>query len=309
MEGLKQGKYEGSPAGFPRRFDSYVLLRPLARGGMGQLYLAMTGAPGLEKLCVVKQVPPEIVAAEHARRFRDEAMVALRLSHGNLVSVFDAGIHGDRIFLAMEYVNGRDLHAVWNRCAEHRVPFPIEIAVHVIKELCRGLAYAHAFEDLALVHRDVSPGNVMLSFSGEVKLTDFGLATSTLKLEKTVPGIIYGKLSYLAPEQARRDKLDGRADLYSAGILLWELLTGRQLFPLAAGVDANDSPDTASSDQLARARDPQRHSAVGGVEPRPARAGPHRAAGAGAGARRSLPGRRGDARRPGRVPGGDRAED
>jgi len=258
VDGVRQGKYDGIPPGFPRRFDSYVLLRPLARGGMGQLYLAMTGTPGLEKLCVVKHVPPDIIGAEHARRFRDEAMVALRLSHGNLVSVFDAGIHGDRIFLAMEYVNGRDLHAVWNRCAEHRVPFPVEIAAHVIKELCRGLAYAHAFEDLALVHRDVSPGNVMLSFSGEVKLTDFGLATSTLKLEKTVPGIIYGKISYLAPEQARRERLDGRADLYSAGILLWELLTGRQLFPLAAGheIDGNDSPAAASSDSLARARDP-----------------------------------------------------
>ena len=110
-------KLEGvSPAAFPRRFDSYVLLKPLARGGMGQLYLALTGTPGLEKLCVVKQVPPEVVAPENARRFRDEAMVALRLSHGNLVTVFDAGLQGDRIFLAMDYVDGRDLHAVWNRC-------------------------------------------------------------------------------------------------------------------------------------------------------------------------------------------------
>ena len=175
-------KLGASPAGFPRQFDSYVLLRPLARGGMGQLFLALTGTPGLEKLCVVKQVPPEIVATESARRFRDEAMVALRLSHGNLVTVFDAGQRADRIFLAMDYVDGRDLHAVWNRCAEKRTPFPVDIAVYVIKELCRGLAYAHGFEDLQLVHRDVSPGNVLLSFSGEVKLTDFGLASSTLKM-------------------------------------------------------------------------------------------------------------------------------
>ena len=195
----RDGKLGVSPAGFPRHFDSYVLLKPLARGGMGQLYLALTGGAGLEKLCVVKQVPPEVVAPENARRFRDEAMVALRLSHGNLVTVFDAGLQGERIFLAMDYVDGRDLHAVWNRCAERRVPFPVDIAVYIIKELCRGLAYAHAFEDLKLVHRDVSPGNVLLSFSGEVKLTDFGLATSSLKIEKTAPGIIYGKLSYLAP--------------------------------------------------------------------------------------------------------------
>ena len=129
---------------------------------------------------------------------------------GTWSRVFDAGLQGDRIFLAMDYVDGRDLHAVWNRCAERRVPFPVDIAVYIVKELCRGLAYAHAFEDLKLVHRDVSPGNVLLSFSGEVKLTDFGLATSSLKIEKTAPGIIYGKLSYLAPEQARR-RAAGRA--------------------------------------------------------------------------------------------------
>src|SRR5262245_27446195 len=243
-----------SPAGFPRQFDSYVLLKPLARGGMGQLYLALAGTPGLEKLCVVKQVAPEIVAPENARRFRDEAMVALRLSHGNLVSVFDAGLQGDRIFLAMDYVDGRDLHHVWNRCAEVRTPFPVDIAVYVVKELCRGLGYAHAFEDLHLVHRDVSPGNVLLSFSGEVKLTDFGLATSTLKIERTAPGIIYGKISYLAPEQARREALDGRTDIYAAGILLWEMLTGRQLFPVGRpGVASADE----NSDALQRGRSPQ----------------------------------------------------
>ena len=151
-----------------------------------------------------------------------------------------------------------------------------------------------------LVHRDVSPGNVLLSFSGEVKLTDFGLATSTLKLEKTAPGIIYGKVSYLAPEQARREPLDGRADLYAAGILLWELLTGRQLFPLAAGRRRQRSPGDANSDALrARARSARRP-AVGDLEPRAARAGSHRDAGAGAGARGSLPRRRSDARRSGR---------
>jgi serine/threonine protein kinase len=243
------------PSLFPRRFDSYVLLKPLARGGMGQLFLALTGTPGLEKLCVVKQVPPEVVASENARRFRDEAMVVLRLSHGNLVTVFDAGLQGDRIFLAMDYVDGRDLHAIWNRCSEKMTPFPVDISVYIIKELCRGLAYAHSFEELKLVHRDVSPGNVLLSFSGEVKLTDFGLATSSLKMEKTAPGIIYGKLSYLAPEQARREVLDGRTDLYAAGILLWELLTGRQLFPVARDA-AGGSAEGANADALQRARDP-----------------------------------------------------
>ncbi|HEY5090508.1 MAG TPA: serine/threonine-protein kinase, partial [Polyangia bacterium] len=242
-----------SPAGFPRRFDSYVLLKPLARGGMGQLYLALTGAPGLEKPCVIKQVLPDVLVAENSRRFRDEVMVALRLSHGNLVSVFDAGMHGGQIFLAMEHIEGKDLLATWNRCAERRVPFPVDVAVYVVKEVARALAYAHAFEDLALIHRDVSPANVLLSYSGEVKLTDFGLAMSILKIEKTTPGIVFGKLSYLSPEQARRAPLDGRVDIYAAGILLWELLTGRQLFPVDG---AGSDPDDQKIDALARARDP-----------------------------------------------------
>src|ERR1019366_7517476 len=124
--------------------------------------------------------------------------------------------------------------------------------VHIVKELLRGLGYAHTFEGLKLVHRDVSPPNVLLSYSGEVKLTDFGLATSTLKLEKTAPGVVYGKVSYMAPEQARGEALDGRTDLYAAGIILWELLTGRQLFASATRVAGDDPQD----DLLERVRQP-----------------------------------------------------
>ena len=243
--------------GFPRRFDQYVLLKPLARGGMGELYLAASGARGMEKLCVIKTVLPNLVALENAKRFRDEAMVVVRLQHGNLVPVFDAGRNGDQIYIAMEYVDGKDLLAVWNRCAQKRVPFPIDVAVYIVKELARGLGYAHAFGGLKLVHRDVSPANVLLSYTGEVKLTDFGLARSTLKLQHTAPGIIFGKLSYLAPEQARSEPLDGRTDLYAAGILLWELLTGQQLFPVKqtpAGDEGARRDSTA--DALARVRDP-----------------------------------------------------
>jgi serine/threonine protein kinase len=225
---------------------------------MGELYLAASGARGMEKLCVIKTVLPNLVAFDNAQRFRDEAMVVVRLSHGNLVSVFDAGRHEDQIYLAMEYVDGKDLLAVWNRCAQKRVPFPVDVAVYIVKELARGLGYAHAFGGLKLVHRDVSPANVLLSYTGEVKLTDFGLARSTLKMQQTAPGIIFGKLSYLAPEQARSEPLDGRTDLYAAGILLWELLTGQQLFPVkqaAAGDDAARRDSTA--DALERVRNPQ----------------------------------------------------
>jgi serine/threonine protein kinase len=217
--------------GFPKRFGKYHLLRPLAQGGMGALYLAVSGERGMEKLCALKTVLPNLADREYVGRFRDEAKVVVKLQHGNLVTVFDAGQVGGELYLAMEFIAGKDLRAVWNRCARKGIAFPVDVAVHIVKELCRGLAYAHSFGDLKLVHRDVSPPNVLLAYSGEVKLTDFGLASSTLKREKTAPGVVYGKVSYMSPEQARGETLDGRTDLYTAGVLLWELLTGRQLFP------------------------------------------------------------------------------
>jgi serine/threonine protein kinase len=230
--------------GFPRRFGPYVLVRPLARGGMGALYLALRGQAGMDKLCVIKTALPHLADRGYLQRFRDEAKVVVRLSHGNLVTVFDAGEVKSELFLAMDFIEGKDLRAVWNRCAQKGTAFPISVAVHLIKELARGLAYAHSFEGLSLVHRDVSPPNVLLSYTGEVKLTDFGLATSTLKLEKTAPGVIYGKVSYMSPEQARGEPLDGRTDIYSAGVMLWEMLTGRQLFPPGgrdpAGLESED---------------------------------------------------------------------
>jgi eukaryotic-like serine/threonine-protein kinase len=240
--------------GFPRRFGGYVLVKPLARGGMGALYLALHGQRGMEKLCVVKTALPHLIEKGYLQRFKDEAKVVVRLSHGNLVGVFDAGQVKGEIYLGMEYVEGKDLRAVWNRCAQKGMAFPLPVAVHIVKELVRGLGYAHSFEGLKLVHRDVSPPNVLLSYSGEVKLTDFGLATSTLKLEKTAPGVVYGKVSYMAPEQARGEPLDGRTDLYAAAIILWELLTGRQLFaPAPTRVPGEEPQD----DLLERVRHPQ----------------------------------------------------
>jgi serine/threonine protein kinase len=241
---------------FPRRFGNYVLLKPLARGGMGALYLALSGPDDTAKLCVIKTVLPHLADKEYLQRFRDEAKVVVRLSHGNLVPVFDSGQVAGEIYLAMDYIDGKDLRATWNRCAKKGIAFPIDVAVHITRELARGLHYAHTFSDIKLVHRDVSPPNVLLSYSGEVRLTDFGLAASTLKLEKTAPGIIYGKVSYMSPEQARGEPLDGRTDLYAAGIILWELLTGRQLFPSGKPVGAGQEVVTAE-ELLRRVRDPE----------------------------------------------------
>ncbi|MGZ3425420.1 MAG: protein kinase domain-containing protein [Polyangia bacterium] len=222
-------------AAFPRSFGRYTLIANLAQGGMGALYLACQGEHGMEKLCVIKTVLPGLADKEYVARFRDEAKVVVKLSHGNLVPVFDAGMAGGlggvEMYLAMDYVDGKDLRAVWNRCAKKGIAFPVDVAVFIAANLCRGLQHAHSMSKLKLVHRDVSPPNILLSFSGEVKLTDFGLASSTLKTEKTAPGVVYGKVSYMSPEQARGETLDGRTDLYAVGIILWELLTGRQLFP------------------------------------------------------------------------------
>jgi serine/threonine-protein kinase len=240
---------------FPRRFGKYLLLKPLARGGMGALYLALSGPEETAKLCVIKTVLPHLADKEYLQRFRDEAKVVVRLSHGNLVPVFDSGQVAGEIYLAMDFIEGKDLRATWNRCAKKGIAFPVDVAVHLTKELARGLHYAHTFSDIKLVHRDVSPPNVLLSYSGEVKLTDFGLAASTLKMEKTAPGIIYGKVSYMSPEQARGESPDGRTDLYAAGIILWELLTGRQLFP---SVKAQGGKDAITAEELLRrVRDPE----------------------------------------------------
>src|SRR5687767_12169112 len=156
---------------FPRKFGKYHLLAPLAQGGMGALYLASSGDSGLEKLCVIKTVLPALADKEYVARFRDEAKVVVKLSHGNLVPVFDAGEVEGEMFLAMDFVEGKDLRAVWNMCAKKRVAFPVDVAVYITKELVRGLGYAHSFRDLQLVHRDVSPPNVLVSFTGEVKIT------------------------------------------------------------------------------------------------------------------------------------------
>jgi serine/threonine-protein kinase len=224
---------------------------------MGELDLAVTGERGMEKLCVIKKVLPHLLAGDNVQRFRDEAMVMVRLSHGNLVGVIDAGREEGQSYLAMDFVEGKDLLATWNRCATRRVAFPIEVAAYVVKELARGLAYAHAFRDLNLVHRDISPANVLLSYSGEVRLTDFGLATSKLKEQRTAPGIIFGKMAYLAPEQARGEPLDRRTDLYSAGILLWEMLTGQQLFPTRPPTDLAPRGRDSTIEALERVKHPK----------------------------------------------------
>ncbi len=224
-------------AAFPRRFGKYVLLRPLAKGGMGEIYMAALGQiGGFEKLCVIKKVIGEKADTGKAKRFLDEAKVVLRLSHSALVNTFDAGQVDDEFYIAMEMVEGKDLREAWNRCVRQRQRISIEVALHIGREVARALAYVHTYGDLKLVHRDIAPPNIMLAYNGDVKLTDFGLARSALKEEHTQPGVVFGRAAYLAPEQARGEVADARTDIYSLGVVLWELLTGHQYLSIA-GLD------------------------------------------------------------------------
>jgi len=241
----------GRPGEFPQVFGKYVLLREMARGGMGELFLAAAGEHGgMEKLCVVKTLRTDSDGDDLRRRFFDEARVVVRLNHANLVQVFDVGSVGGELYLAMELVEGKDLRAVWNRCAQLQRRIPVDVAVFVVRELLRGLSYVHDAMGLGLVHRDISPPNILVGYRGEVKLTDFGLAKSALQREVTNPGRVFGRYNYLSPEQARGQAVDLRADIYAAGIVLWELLTGRQLFP--ASVRSHSAALAAARDPLVR---------------------------------------------------------
>jgi eukaryotic-like serine/threonine-protein kinase len=222
-------------ARFPRRFGPrYILLKELGRGGMGRVFMSLTGQAGVERVCALKILRSFQAgrnAEEMTQRFLDEAKVVTKLSHENLVYVFDFGVQDRQGYLAMEYVQGKTFTEVWNRCAVKHTGFPTGVAIHLIGELVAALGYAHRLEDLNLVHRDISPSNLMLTYTGGVKLIDFGLAKWNDKVAQTAAGTNWGKISYMSPEQYLGKTIDHRSDLFSAGIILWELLTGRQLFP------------------------------------------------------------------------------
>jgi serine/threonine-protein kinase len=212
------------PPRFPRRFGPrYVLLKELGRGGMGRVFMALTGQAGVERVCALK-ILRSFQAGRHAeemtQRFLDEAKVVTKLSHENLVYVFDFGVQDRQGYLAMEYVHGKTFTEAWNRCAVKRTGFPTGVAIYLIGELVAALGYAHRLEDMNLVHRDISPSNLMLTYTGGVKLIDFGLAQWNDKVAQTAAGTNWGKVSYMSPEQYLGKPVDHRSDLFSAGIIL-----------------------------------------------------------------------------------------
>jgi serine/threonine-protein kinase len=217
------------------RFGRYTLARRIGIGGMGEVFLAREERPEGPRACVVKKVLPHLAEQPpFVRRFRDETRVALRLRHPHIAQVLGMGEEGGELYLALEYVQGKTLSRLGGRLRETGAPLPVGLALLVGERVCEALAYAHAAVDergrpLELVHRDLSPANVCVSYAGDVKVIDFGAARTTLKEAQTAPRSVIGNLTYMAPEQARRRWVDGRADVYSLAVVLWELLAHRAL--------------------------------------------------------------------------------
>jgi serine/threonine-protein kinase len=215
----------------------YNLIEKLESGGMAEVFLGeVTSVQGFKKKVAIKRVLPHL--ASHTNfigMFLDEARLGARLSHANIVSVFDIGKADNSFFIVMEFVEGTNLKKVMETLRVKRKPFPLKDAIYIAMEACRGLSYAHELLDddggpLDLVHRDVSPPNILISKRGEVKVTDFGLAKARTQLERTDPGVVKGKFSYLSPEVASGQPADERADIFALGVCLWEMLAGRRLF-------------------------------------------------------------------------------
>jgi serine/threonine-protein kinase len=231
----------------PTPFGRYTLLHPLQRGSTGELFLArLGGAEGFEKLCVIKRLLPQLAGdADFVTRFIDEARVLTRLNHGSIAQVLDLGLHEGAPYLALEFVDGKDLRQVAARARERQRPLPLAFVLQVMGRVLDALAYAHRKKDdqeqgLQLVHRDVSPPNVLVSYEGEVKVVDFGLAHSRMSAAVTLPHVLLGRFQYLSPEQACHQRADRRSDLYAVGLCLWELVAGRSPFD---GVPATELLD------------------------------------------------------------------
>ncbi len=215
----------------------YKILKKLDAGGMAEVYLARAhSVGGIEKQVAIKRVLPSLTRSQRfVNMFLDEARLSMVLSHANIVSVFDVGRAEGTYFIVMEYVDGYNLRRIFQRMSEKAIRLPVNFAAFITMEICKALAHAHEQRSpegqaLGIVHRDISPPNVLISKSGEIKITDFGLAKAVTQLELTDPGIVKGKFSYLSPEAANGKQVDARADLFATGILIWEMLTGRRLF-------------------------------------------------------------------------------
>ncbi|CAN5775894.1 hypothetical protein BH11MYX2_BH11MYX2_10580 [soil metagenome] len=217
------------------QFGKYSLVRKVGTGGMAEVFLARTAlAQGLNKTLVIKKIHSAYArSSQFAVMFRDEAKIAVTLNHPNIIQVFDYGQVGDTFFLAMEYVEGMDLLRLLQEAAKAKQRLPYGLSAYIVQQLAKGLDYAHRKPDeygqaLGIVHRDISPQNILLSWDGAVKIVDFGIARARDVHEEQ--GVIKGKFAYMSPEQARGEPVDCRSDVFAAGIVLFELVCARPLF-------------------------------------------------------------------------------
>lgn len=215
----------------------YRIIEKIDAGGMAEIYRGeAVSIDGFARTVAIKRILPSMCTdAKFVSMFLDEARLSMQLTHANIVQIFDIGKADDTYFVVMELIDGANLRRLMQRVLDAGQPFPVPLACYISMEMCRGLAYAHekAGPDgkaLGIVHRDVSPPNVLLSKQGEVKLTDFGLAKAASHATHTDAGVIKGKFAYLSPEVVDGKEVDLRADVYAAGIMLWEMLCGRKLF-------------------------------------------------------------------------------
>jgi len=222
----------------PRAFGHYDLLAPLARGGMGAVWLARRrGGTDVQGFCAVKTVLRTLSAQPaFLARFKDEARVVVTLNHRALCHVFDVGVVDGESYLAMELVEGATVQRFLAALREDGTALPLDVALMIADELADALAHVHERRDpvtgtaLHIVHRDISPQNILVTFQGGVKVVDFGVVSSSLRQERTEAGHVIGKLHYMAPEQARGEPAVAATDVYSAGVVLWELVTGRRFW-------------------------------------------------------------------------------
>ena len=220
----------------PRPFGKYTLIRKIALGGMAEIFKARSGgAEGFEKEVVVKRILPHFSEDEaFVKMFIDEASITSKLQHPNIVQIFDFDLCEGSYYIAMELIEGVDLKKVIDVGIKSGKPLSVAQCVWILIDLSKGLHYAHVKEykgqPLNIVHRDISPHNAMVSYNGDVKLMDFGIAKAAQRSTKTMAGTVKGKVAYMSPEQARGKPLDGRSDLFALGIMLWEMLTGKRLF-------------------------------------------------------------------------------
>src|SRR6188508_1563386 len=262
--------------------DRYTITERVDAGGMAEVFRGVAESlQGFKKNVAIKRILPSLAKnKKFVSMFLDEAKLSLFLQHANIVQVFDIAQTQNSYFLVMEFVDGANLKALLDRLKQRGKRMEIGHAIYLMVEACKALSYAHHVENpengepLHIVHRDISPPNILISKNGEVKVVDFGLAKANSQIESTDPGVVKGKFSYLSPEAASGLEVDRRADVFAVGILLWEMITGRRLFygdtdyqtvelvrqarvPSIAALNPDVEPELEQVVRKALARDPE----------------------------------------------------